>query len=90
MSEWQPIETAKFDGTAIWLLVDGQPYIGYGEAKDWLCKEDRWFVKATFKRRSKERRGAGISDEIYGVHGVDVKPTHWMPLPDPLLSTHKG
>jgi hypothetical protein len=81
---WQPIETAPMDGSAIWLLVDGHPYIGYGEPKNWLCKTDRWCVKATFKRRpEQERRERDLTDEVYGCYALDVTATHWMPLPEP-------
>lgn len=76
---WQPIETAPMDGTAIWLLVEGQPYIGYGERANWLSSEDRWFVKASFRRKASDQR----TDEIYGCHGVAVPATQWMPLPEP-------
>lgn len=80
---WQPIDTAPKDGTAIWLLVDGHPYIGFGEAANWLSATSRWFVKASYRRRNPEERQGGLSDEIYGTHGIDVVPTHWMPLPEP-------
>lgn len=70
MTEWQAIDTAPKDGTAVWLLLDGHPYIGYCEPADWLDDRDRWFAKAT--------------DNVYCCHGVDVEPTHWMPLPTPL------
>lgn len=84
MSEWQPIETAPMNGEAIWLLLDGHPYLGFGEPANWLCERDRWFVRATFKRRDQEeRRRRNLADDIYGCMGVDVKPTNWMPLPSP-------
>lgn len=84
MSDWKPIETAPMDGSAIWLLVDGHPYLGYGDPKNWLHEKDRWFAKATFKRRDPEvRRRDNLSDEIYGCYGIDVAATHWMPLPEP-------
>lgn len=82
MSEWQPIDTAPKDGTAIWLLVEGQPYIGYCEAADQSFRDkDTWFVKATFRRGARKPR---VPDEIVGCYGVDVSPTHWQPLPSPL------
>ncbi len=77
LNVWQPIETAPMDGTAIWLLWDGQPFIGYGEKADgpWRPR-DIWFAKASFRRREQ------YPDEVYGCHGFDIAPTHWMPLPD--------
>lgn len=83
-SPWQPIETAPMNGTAVWLLLDGHPYIGYGEPANWLCERDRWFVKSTFVRRgsSKDRRATPTADDIYCCHGIDVEPTRWMPLPE--------
>ena len=79
MSEWQPIETAPKDGTAIWILIDNRPYIGYCEpAKPPLRRADTWFAKASFRRREAE-----TTDQIFGCYGIDVMPSHWMPLPEP-------
>ena len=78
---WQDISTAPMDGTAVWLLLDGQLYIGWGEKADWLHKTDRWYVASGVRRRGPQ--GQRFTDEIFGCHGVDVKPTHWMPLPAP-------
>lgn len=83
MSDWQPIETAPCDGTAIWLLVDGHLYIGYGESKNWLSVHNRWFAKAGVRRKAERPlyRSETAPDEIFGCNG-DVHPTHWQPLPD--------
>lgn len=84
MDQWQPIDTAPMDGSAIWLLVEGHPYIGYGEPKNWLHETNRWFARATFRQRDPEERNArNLPDEIYACNGIDVAPTHWMPLPEP-------
>lgn len=85
MDKWRPIETAPTDGTAIWVLLDGHPYIGYCEPADWLHKEDRWFVKSTFVRRGskRDRRETPTTDDVHGCYGIDVKPDRWMPLPEP-------
>lgn len=58
MTMWNTIDTAPRDGTAIWLLVDSQPYIGYCEPADWLHDHDRWFAKATFVRRGTHKTTA--------------------------------
>ena len=79
MSNWQPIETAPKDGTAIWVLLGGQPFIGYYDP-DRLRKAGEWFVKASFRRRVRE---GGLPDDIYGTYRFGVEPTHWLPLPDP-------
>ncbi len=76
MSDWQDISTAPKDGTAIWLLVDGQPMIGYGEeATAW--RSAGFTIKAGFRRRED-----GIPDEVYGTL-YRAEPTAWMPLPAP-------
>ena len=76
MSEWQPIETAPKDGSAIlavvqWMWSDGTP----GEAQDvvhwhqagfWACATPMNYLQAL--------------DE-------GVTPTHWRPLPAPPVST---
>jgi hypothetical protein len=78
LAGWQPIESAPKDGTAIWLLVDGLPYLGYGEpAHRELDRKAKWIVKASF-RRCEDR-----ADENYGCYGHDAEPTHWIPLPEP-------
>ena len=78
MSDWQPIETAPKDGTAIWLLLDNVPYIGYGEPEiPVFDRKSMWFIKAGFRRK------ADMPDEIFGTYAYDVHPTHWMPLPEP-------
>lgn len=88
MTLWSTIDTAPRDGTAIWLLVDGHPYIGFCEPSDWLHKHDRWFVKSTFVRRGdpQDYRSTPTTDNVYSCHGVDVKPTHWQPLPEPFTN----
>jgi hypothetical protein len=80
VSEWQDISTAPKDGTAIWVLFDGRPYLGYCRPADPpLNESDMWFLKATFERKSDRRS----PDKIYGVYAFDVHPTHWQPLPEP-------
>jgi hypothetical protein len=75
--EWQPIETAEMNGTAVWLLIDGHPYIGYGEpANPLFDRPAQWTAKASFRRRD------GCSDELFCT-GFMAEPTHWMFLPPP-------
>lgn len=72
MTEWQPIETAPKDGTKI-LLTPGEVEtvtIGSFE-RPHLVGETGW--------RSIERD----SDAWGCTYRMDIKPTHWMPIPDP-------
>lgn len=76
MSDWQDISTAPKDGTAVWLFVDGQPMIGYGE-------EATAFRPAQFTAKAGVReREPGIPDEVFGT-SYRAEPTHWMHLPAP-------
>ena len=78
---WQPIESAPRDGTAIWVLLNGWPYIGYCQPRDPVFNHpENWFVKASFRRRD---RSENLPDEIYGTYDYNLAPTHWMPLPSP-------
>jgi hypothetical protein len=82
---WQDdLENAPRD-TAVWILLDGHPYIGFCESANWLNDRDRWFAKSTFIRKgsSMDRRATPTADDIYCCSGIDVKPTHWQPLPSP-------
>jgi hypothetical protein len=79
--EWRPISSAPKQ-TAIWLLVEGQPYLGFSE-RDLMDERDVWHVKAGFRRKDEYRQNRGLADEIYGCNGVHVTPTHWQPLPRP-------
>lgn len=83
MTEWQSIETAPKDHSAVWILVDNHPYIGFFETITAPWKKEQWVVKATFRRRPIEDRERGLPDEIFGTYVLDVSPTHWMPLPGP-------
>src|ERR1700683_1196912 len=76
-TEWQPIETAPKDATGVWLIVDGQPCLGYWDPNDAPWAAPKWFVKAAFRRRG--RAGKIVTDEIFGIYAH----AHWMPLPDP-------
>jgi hypothetical protein len=83
---WQPIDTAPKDGTAVWLVCDGQVFIGYCEAGGrvpWQ-PEDRWRLKASFTRQDE----AALSDDVFACYVPNAKPTHWQPLPEPPALTH--
>lgn len=71
--EWQPIETAKKDGSRIWacnrqmekpVIVEWREYIGIGGLRtmEWVCTHDPW-------------------ERWQPLHGRMIVPTHWMPLP---------
>lgn len=71
MSEWQPIETAPKDGTAVRVTHEIAP--GYecdGRYSDgkWNCSN--WFIF-----------------EFQGRPYITSIPSHWMPLPSPPSET---
>lgn len=68
MSEWMPIESAPKDGTEILVYCPG------GSAGE-VC------VSAYLPNTV---RGSGFGS-IHSCCGyeIDVKPSHWMPLPEP-------
>lgn len=78
--QWQPIETAPKDGTAVWVSVDGQPCIGYWDPDD-AFSQPKWFVKSSFRRRGDG--DLSLTDSVFGTYAFGVEPTHWMPLPEP-------
>ena len=69
--QWQPIETAPEDGTAV-RVWDGR------------YQYDAWFGRCPRFKGDEERQWFVDSDifaEDY--YHAPVKPTHWMPLPKP-------
>lgn len=78
---WQPIETAPKDGTAVWLWCDGAPYIGYFQPAEaeWDEPLGKWFIHAGFRRKAGNHR----HDEIFGTYAHGVTPIGWQPLPAP-------
>ena len=67
MSDWQPIETAP---------KDGKLFLGYfGESDDFgiVSRHDPGGLARNPKHHY----------ECWVVSGSPVKPTHWMPLPEP-------
>ena len=71
MTEWQPMETAPKDGTAIlaWPICGGGFYSPEGEAQ--IAYVMRW----------EERKSIWV--EASGEEYMQCSPTHWMPLPPP-------
>lgn len=77
MSEWQPIETAPKDGTVVLLFGLWAGEVG-GIAQEPQIDIGRW---------SGGRSDYG-SDGWWGLitgdaYGCWMRPTHWMPLPQP-------
>lgn len=82
MSEWQPIETAPKDGRSI--LVFGWP----------SNLEVNGNVLVSYKRAAIYSASWDEIDEAFCLSGGSwlgpfVKPTHWMPLPEPPVSHPK-
>lgn len=83
MSEWQPIETAPKDGTAVYvcdtetwepapMIAHWGQHNSWDDGSHWLCgRKDDW-------PRGKIKREPAIMPT----------PTHWMPLPAPPEQTH--
>lgn len=72
--EWQPIETAPKDGTAIllWEQYSAAPFVGW-----WVPSCQEWTVSKEHVSAEGGWDGANVVDLL-------VAPiTHWMPLPKP-------
>lgn len=72
MSEWQPIETAPTDGTAILVCHEGGTWIAKHKAvyQSGYEPDNPWFCLMLNKDHIPARKRKGY-------------PTHWMPLPKP-------
>jgi len=70
MNEWQPIETAPKDGSAVMLIDERCEYL-----------PDRWAI-AYWRPDSwaNDWRVCGADGRDYQ---TDIEPTHWQPLPEP-------
>jgi hypothetical protein len=89
MSDWETMESAPRDGTAVWLWCDGAAYLGYGEPANPLRERDEcWYLKATVRRNP--HHCDGERDEIVGTYVHDAEPTLWMPLPAPPSPSQQG
>ncbi len=71
-NEWQPIETAPTDGTAILVCHDGGVWIAKHKAvyQSGYKPDNPWFCLMLNKDHIPSRKRKGY-------------PTHWMPLPQP-------
>lgn len=76
--EWQPIETAPRDGTLV------NVWLGEADAEDvaFYCIPGTRLSTGWTWRQGKLRPAMGMWMPV-----VTVRPTHWMPLPDPPKDT---
>jgi hypothetical protein len=88
MTEWQPIETAPKDGGPFLLLytkrtwtdIRGNP-VSFGPVRDYAEKiEPAWLENG---RLIQAGTAHDILIECETWAGDDMRPTHWMPLPEP-------
>jgi hypothetical protein len=71
--KWEPIETAPKDGTSI-LVFDGS------------VRKTKWYTHYMNGKPNPYRAPEWEQDEMYGGFGGyqgPLRPTHWMPLPEP-------
>lgn len=74
MSEWQPIATVPKDGTIVLVwLADADD-----EDRKFYCLGDSRISAGWCWREGKMRPATGLALPV-----VTVRPSHWMPLPDP-------
>jgi hypothetical protein len=67
--EWEVIETAPKDGTAILVYIPSVHETERYTTVSWDTLRSRWLLCQT-----------GWYADDYSVHG---EPSHWMPLPEP-------
>ena len=96
MSEWQPIETAPKDGTHILVLRPSDqgwpPYCRYMVS---FWEEDLSYANGNAEYDECDIKGGWFDHESEHDHpegprqcrADDNAPTHWMPLPQPPVST---
>lgn len=75
MNEWMPIETApKGANGYAWMLLAWGPEDDKSVSKGMWCV-DRFIAYGTFYAIGKT--------PAFECRQIEVKPTHWMPLPEP-------
>jgi len=85
VSEWQPIETAPTDGTAVLLYVRGCWRLSRWAADRanhvtiGFCNSGRWLSVETEDCGS---MGGEMTGWMEDHQPIDVEPTHWAPLPE--------
>ena len=95
MTEWQPIETAPRDGTAVllWLSEDIDRYYVAEHRAPRLCIGFWGSPELSFSP-GEMWCSVEAKEEVWGMGGeltgpmsstecISVSPTHWMPLPEP-------
>lgn len=95
MTQWQPISTAPADGKPILLFidppVDTNLMIGWATAKE-LSIVVGWNTGARYSDDSIQwvcglcDEGSADTDGNSTPLMIGVRPTHWMPLPEPPTS----
>lgn len=86
MSEWQTIESAPKDGTAVLLLLTSRPDRNY--TVQGICDEYAvgFWIYGHWKSIEVEDCGS-MGGELTGwmsdYVSIDLEPSHWMSLPEP-------
>jgi len=73
---WQPIETAPKDGTPVLVWADAAGWSGNFARMCACYHQHQWRVYGPVLG---EPRAGNVTWQWFG----EVRPTHWMPLPDP-------
>jgi hypothetical protein len=84
MGDWQPIETAPKDGTAVlvWDAYEGALTVGWQVAK-YLAKDGHSVGRMTTDLYNSGLMGwVRAAPDLAGFYFKLMNPTHWMPLPD--------
>ena len=78
-AEWQPIETAPMDGTAVLVMRDIWPGTKSGRAEK--CSAHNTYVAAWWGMERNGKGAWGCYMDAIRDPECPVEPTHWMPLP---------
>jgi hypothetical protein len=82
VGQWQPIETAPRDGTAMLVMRDIWPGTKSGRAEE--CNGHNTYVAAWWASEDDDSKGRWVCymDAVFDPT-CPIRPTHWMPLPAP-------